>query len=133
MLILIKKMEHTAIIVKNMEESINYYMEMFGFKMRTRGSNERRDMAFLYHENLPQFEVELIEDLKKDSVYAEVGVVNHLAFTVEDIYVAIDYFKKKGIIFKSHSPNIAVDGAKTIFFTGINGELLQLVQPTRTY
>lgn len=124
-------MEHTAVIVKDLDESIKYYIEMFGFELRTRGKNELRDMAFLFHTDYPQFEIELIEDLKKEVKYEEVGIVNHLAFTVEDIFAAINYFKEKGVTFKSETPNTAIDGARTIFFYGINDELLQLVQPTR--
>lgn len=130
---MIKKLEHTAIIVKNMEDSIPFYTETFNFKLRTRGNNGKRDMAFLYHEHQPEFEIELIQDLEGSVTYNGNGVVNHLAFTVEDIHKSMDYYKEKGIIFYSETPNTAIDGAKTIFFDGPNGELLQLVQPTRTY
>nr|WP_246869516.1 VOC family protein [Priestia megaterium] len=45
---MIKKMEHTAIIVANMDHAIQYYSDMFGFKVRLRGSSKTREMAFLY-------------------------------------------------------------------------------------
>jgi lactoylglutathione lyase len=37
---MIKKVEHVALIVTNMEKSIEYYSEMFGFKLRARGENK---------------------------------------------------------------------------------------------
>jgi lactoylglutathione lyase len=52
-----------------------------------------------------------------------------LAFTVEDIEAAINYFKQKGIEFASETPNPAIDGGKTVFFYGPDREYLQLVEP----
>ncbi|WP_102346308.1 VOC family protein [Bacillus sp. Marseille-P3661] len=130
---MIKKIEHTAIIVKNIDEAIHYYSEMFGFKLRAKGDNGKRLMAFIQHEHQPEFEIELMQDIELVTDYSETGIVNHLAFTVDNILEAIDYYKGKGIVFNSDSPNTAIDGAQTIFFNGPNGELLQLVQPTRTY
>lgn len=128
---MIKKMEHIALIVKDLEESIEYYSNMFDFTLRTKGDNGKRYMAFLHHEHLPQFEIELIQDKHQTTTYSEVGVVNHLAFTVDNMEEAIEYYQNKGVKFHSDKPNIAIDGAKVIFFNGPNGELLQLVQPTR--
>lgn len=127
---MIRKIEHTAIIVKNMDESIKYYAETFGFKVRKRGNNERREMVFIYLENDPDYEIELIQDLVPIATYSPNGLVNHLAFTVDNMDESITYFTSKGIIFKTNTPNIAIDGAKTIFFNGPNGELLQLVERT---
>ncbi|MBU8907625.1 VOC family protein [Desertibacillus haloalkaliphilus] len=129
---MIKKLEHTAIIVKDIEESIDYYCDMFGFKLRAKGDNGIRYLAFLYHEHQPEVEIELMQDMKEGTEYSSVGIVNHLAFTVDHIEESIDYYKKKGVVFNSETINRSVDGAKTIFFHGPNGELLQLVEPTRT-
>lgn len=128
---LIKKIEHVAIVITNMDQSIQYYTTMFGFEVRVRGSNERREMAFLRHVDFPDFEIELIRDLQSITTYAEVGIVNHLAFTVENIEEAMAYYKEKGVEFLSDSPNEAIDGAKVIFFKGPDQELLQLVQPIK--
>jgi lactoylglutathione lyase len=126
---MIKKAEHVAIIVNDIEKSIRYYSDMFGFTLRSRGQNARREMAFLKHANQPGFEIELIFDLIPQGDYADKGIVNHLAFTVDNIQEAIQYYQGKGIVFHSDHPNNAIDGAKTIFFTGPNGELLQFVEP----
>jgi lactoylglutathione lyase len=125
---MIKRVEHTAIIVKDLDKSIEYYSTIFGFKLRIRGRNERREMAFIYLENEANFEIELIRDLVPSISYSPNGIVNHLAFTVESIDESIHNLSSKGIVFKSEIPNIAIDGAKTIFFDGPNGEILQLVE-----
>ncbi len=128
---MIKKIEHVALIVKDMGKSIDYYCEMFGFKLRVRGQSSTREMAFLCHENQLGFEIELIRDIVSQGEYAEKSVVNHLAFTVDNISKSIAFYRDKGIVFNSDSPNTAIDGAKTIFFYGPNRELLQLVEPSR--
>jgi lactoylglutathione lyase len=126
---MIVKIEHTAIIVKDLEKSINYYSEMFGYKLRTKGNNGKRHMAFIFLENQPGIEIELIQDIEPVVNNSHTGVVNHLAFTVENMEEAIRFYQQKGIEFKTEQPNPTLDGGKNIFFDGPDGELLQLVQP----
>jgi len=128
---MIKKVEHVAIMVKNMDEAIAYYSEMFGFKLRDRGQSPTKDMAFIYHENHPGFEIELIQDLVPLGDYSDKGIVNHLAFTVDNIEEAMAYYKEKGIQFTTETPNTGVGGSKTLFFYGPSQELLQFVQPAK--
>ncbi|MED3879664.1 VOC family protein [Priestia megaterium] len=125
---MIKKMEHTAIIVGNMDETIHYYGDMFGFKVRLQGSTEKREMAFLYLEEQPGIEIELIRDINPIGEYNKSGIVNHLAFTVEDINKAIQHYKSKGIEFLSPEPQPTLEGGRMILFHGPNDELLQLVE-----
>lgn len=125
---MIKKVEHVALIVTDMEKSISYYSSMFGFSLRTRRQIKTRDLAFLKHDQQPGFEIELIRDLVPQGEYSERGIVNHLAFTVENMEEAIRFYKEKGIIFHSEAYDTANDGTKTIFFHGPNEELLQFVE-----
>lgn len=127
---MIRKVEHVALIVKNLDEAIPYYSEMFGFQLRSRGSSKTRMMAFLTHENQPGFEIELIQDIVPQE-YAESGIVNHLAFTVENMEEAMAYYREKGVQFESEQPSQNYQGAKVIFFYGPNRELLQLVEPAK--
>ncbi|QIZ05673.1 VOC family protein [Priestia megaterium] len=125
---MIKKMEHLAIIVTNMDHAIQYYFDMFGFKVRLRGSSKTREMAFLYLEEQPCIEIEFIQDLEPIGKYDQSGIVNHLAFTVEDINKAMNHYKEKGIKFLSPQPQPTLEGGRMILFNGPNGELLQLVE-----
>jgi lactoylglutathione lyase len=128
---MIKKMEHTAIIVVNMDHAIQYYSDMFGFKVRLRGSSKTREMAFLYLEEQPSMEIELILDIDPIGEYNKTGIVNHLAFAVEEINQAISYYEKKGIKFLSDQPKSTLEGGLMILFYGPNGELLQLIERAR--
>jgi lactoylglutathione lyase len=126
---MIKKMEHVALIVTDMDRSITFYEEMFGFKVRLRGQSAVREMTFIYHENQPDMEIELIRDLQPGKSYSDSGIVNHLAFTVENIDEAIAHYKEKGIVFNSEEPKPTLEGGRMILFYGPDRELLQLVEP----
>lgn len=126
---IIKKIEHVAIIVADMDRSIAFYKEMFDYKVRIRGQNAVREMAFLYHDNQPGMEIELIRDLKPSEDYSDSGIVNHLAFTVDNIDEAIAHYKEKGITFNSDEPKPTLDGGRMILFYGPERELLQFVEP----
>lgn len=126
---MIRKAEHVAMIVTDMDKSIAFYQEMFGYQVRQRGQGPTREMTFLYHDNQPGFEIELIRDLTPMGDYSEQGVVNHLAFTVDDIDEAISHYREKGIVFQTETPNPSLDGGRTIFFHGPDRELLQFVEP----
>lgn len=124
------KIEHVALIVSDMDASIEYYSTLFGFELRTRGQSPTREMAFLFNRNQPGMEIELIRDLDPTQhTYSDKGIVNHLAFTVDNMEKAISHYRAKGIQFQTEQPNTSIDGGKNIFFYGPNRELLQLVQP----
>ncbi|PIC97825.1 VOC family protein [Sporosarcina sp. P29] len=125
---MITKIEHIAIVVKDMEESILFYSEVFGFQVRLRGENPNREMAFLYLGTQPDTEIELIREIEPISEYTRSGIVNHLAFTVEDIDQSIQHFESKGINFISSVPQPTLEGGRMILFNGPNDELLQLVE-----
>lgn len=125
---MIKNIEHVAIIASDLEQSIDFYANILGFSLRTRGKKgEQREIAFLNLRDNPMVEIELIQDLVQGDVYSNKGIVNHLAFRVENIDEAISNYKEKGVVFTLNEPTISIDGFKTIFFHGPNSELLQLI------
>ncbi|WP_313237645.1 VOC family protein [Sporosarcina ureae] len=125
---MITKIEHIAIVVNDMEESIAFYSKVFGCKVRLRGKNSSKEMAFLYVKAHPDIEIELIRDIDTVRQYNRSGIVNHLAFTVEDIDKSINQFKDHGVIFNSDEPQPTLEGGRMILFNGPNDELLQLVE-----
>ncbi|WP_419888290.1 VOC family protein [Neobacillus niacini] len=128
---MIRKMEHVSIMVRDMDQSIRFYSEIFGFNVRLRGSKSDREMAFLYLESQPDMEIELIHEKKEKLKYIETGIVNHLAFTVENIDETIQFLKEKEIIVTSDMVKPTLDGGRMIFFHGPSRELLQLVEKVK--
>ena len=125
---MIKRVEHVGIMASDMEESIRFYETLFQFKLRVRVNNGQKEIVFLSHDGLPGFEIELIRDLQPTTLYAEHGLVNHLAFVVDNIEQVISYCKQKGIVFETNEPKRGINDRKTIRFRGPNGEILQLVE-----
>ncbi|AXI00227.1 VOC family protein [Sporosarcina sp. PTS2304] len=125
---MIKKIEHTGIIVTNMDRSVDFYSKMFGFVVRLRGKSATREFAFLYVEGYPETEIELIRDLDPIEKYNENGIVNHLAFTVESIDRSIEHYERLGINFLTSRPQPTLEGGRMILFNGPDQELLQLVE-----
>lgn len=125
---MICKMEHVAIIVSDMDHSIQFYSDLFGFTLRFRGKQPDREMAFLYLESQPDMEIELICENKTMIEYSHHGRVNHLAFTVEDIDSVTSHLLNKGIQFTSEDIKPTIDGGKMIMFRGPDDELLQLIE-----
>lgn len=125
---MIQKMEHTAIMVHDMEQSIQFYCNVLGFNVRLRGRKPNREMAFLYLESQPEMEIELICEVNSAVSYNEDGIVNHLAFTVNDIEATINYLKDKRIEFCADEIKQTLEGGRMILFWGPNRELLQLVE-----
>lgn len=124
---MIKRVEHVGIMVSDMDESIRFYETFLGFKIRIRVNNGQKELAFLTHHGLPEFEIELIRDIQSTTIYSEDGLVNHLAFMVEDIGQVMERYRQERIAFSTSQPKEGI-GRKTIRFKGPNGEALQLVE-----
>ena len=125
---MIKRIEHVGVMVSDMDESISFYEHLLGFKLRIRVMNNQKEIAFLSHDGLPGFEIELLHDLSPTTSYSEYGLVNHLAFIVSNMDKTILDYKQKGIVFETDDPKRGINGRKTIRFRGPNKEVLQLVE-----
>ncbi len=93
---MIKKMEHTRpFIVGDMDETIHYYSDMFGFKFALKALPKKERWLFCILKNSRELEIELIRDIDPIGKYNKSGIVNHLAFTVEDINKAIQHYEEQ--------------------------------------
>ncbi|WP_033541675.1 VOC family protein [Planococcus sp. CAU13] len=119
--------EHIAIMVKDMDKSVAFYEQVFGFEVRFRKKRADREMVFLFLKNAPQIEMELIQDIDPIRSYSSEGVVNHLAFRVEDLEKAIAHINEKSTLTISPEIKPAAEG-KMVLFEGLNGEILQLIE-----
>ena len=125
---MIKRVEHVGIMVSDMDKSIAFYETLLGFKVRVRVDNGEKEMTFLSHPGLQEFEIELIRDIESVRSYSEHGLVNHLAFVVDDLDQTMVRCKQEGIIFITKEPRQGIKGRRTIRFRGPNGEMLQFVE-----
>ncbi|GGH86886.1 lactoylglutathione lyase [Pullulanibacillus pueri] len=120
------KMEHIGIMVNDMDESLAFYQNILGLELRNREwLNDSVELAFLFFPEQPSVEIELVYG---DKIETE-GIVNHLAFTVEDIEAELSRLKEAGVTLVDEEPRgILKDTVKIAFFKGPNGEKLELVE-----
>jgi lactoylglutathione lyase len=125
----IKRLEHTGIMVKDIEVSINFYQDVLGLELQQAftHTNGVLKLAFLKFPDSTHTDIELIEGYN-DALPRE-GVVHHLAFTVDNLDAEIERFKNLNITFIEEEPTTLPNGLRYIFFHGPDGEWLELVQP----
>lgn len=127
---MIRKLEHVGIFVSDMDRSIAFYTEMLGMKLVDRlPLNEEAELAFLSFPGQEDVQIELIG--RDASGMPPEGLVNHAAFTVEDIDAVIAKLKQQGVAISDEWPKTILDGRKIAFFNGPSGEKLELFQPVR--
>ena len=120
------KMEHVGIMVNDMDESLAFYQNILGLELRNREwLNDTIELAFLFFPEQPSVEVELIYGGPVENE----GIVNHLAFRVENIEAELVRFKEAGVKLVDEEPRSILNGTvKIAFFQGPNGEKLELVE-----
>jgi lactoylglutathione lyase len=120
------KMEHVGIMVNDMDESLAFYQNILGLELRNREwLNDSIELAFLFFPEQPSVEVELVYGGPVENE----GIVNHLAFTVENIEAELVRFKEAGVKLVDEEPRSILNGTvKIAFFQGPNGEKLELVE-----
>ncbi|GMA59049.1 lactoylglutathione lyase [Alicyclobacillus sacchari] len=125
----IRKLEHTGVMVNNLEESIDFYTRILGMELNGILEHNQPGMrlAFLAFSGQTA-ELELIEGYP--SAVASEGQVHHLAFTVDDIEAEAERLRALGVTFTDPEITTLRNQARYIFFTGPNGEQLELFQPT---
>lgn len=123
---MLRKADHIGIMVSDMDRSIAWYTEVLGLKLRQRVRlSERAELAFI---TLGDTEIELI-CRQGDFNFAREGVVNHLAFTVDDIAAVLAHLKAHGVTLRDETPRyLEAVQAQIAFFAGPDGETFELVQ-----
>ncbi|CAG9621670.1 VOC family protein [Sutcliffiella rhizosphaerae] len=124
----IKRLEHIGVMVKDMELSIDFYTNVLGFitKGKVDHPNGQIKLAFLGFNDCEETELELIQGYH-DQLPAE-GKVHHLALTVDNIEVEYERLKELDVTFIEKEITILPDGARYIFFTGPDGEWIELFE-----
>jgi lactoylglutathione lyase len=123
---MILRAEHVGINVSDMEKSLRFYGDIFGFKVRRRSKlADTVELAFMAHPGEPDFEIELIAGPVMEH---DEGKVNHLAFRVSNMEETVQQLREKGVQFDTPEPRTVLGDVKIIFFKGPDGEKLELVE-----
>jgi lactoylglutathione lyase len=124
----IKRLEHVGIMVKDIQVSIEFYSKIIGLKLKGEldHPNGVIKLAFLGFDQSEETEIELIQGYN-DSLPAE-GKVHHIALTVDNVKEEHERLKSLNVTFIEEEITTLPNGARYIFFTGPDGEWIELFE-----
>ncbi len=131
-----KRIDHVAIVVRNIEQALNFYRDTLGIcpSVIKEVPTEQVRIAFLPLGGPGGSEIELIEPTNPTSSLAKFlekrgEGLHHICLEVEGIDAALADMQAKGAAILDQQPRIAAEG-RAIFLhpKGTNGVLLELVE-----
>lgn len=114
---------HVGMVVQDAERSTEFYTQVLGCQIVDRHEDERIQLVFLQTNDLV---IELVKHKQREEAERMAGVIDHIAFYVDDLEKEMARLKGK-VEFLYDAP-ILTGNKKIIFFTGPEGERLELVQ-----
>jgi len=116
---LIKKIDHVGVAVKSIEEAKAFYQDVLGMKVAEieEVADQKVKVAFM---PTGDSEVELLESTDPDGPIAKYiavkgEAIQHIAFRVDNIEVALADLKEKGVRLIDEKPRKGAGGAKIAF------------------
>lgn len=116
---MIKKVDHIGIAVQNLEETLQFYTETLGIELQGIETVEEQKVKVAF---LPvgDTEIELLESTEPDGPIAKFiekkgEGIQHIALRVDNIELAIEEMKAKGIKMIDEKPRYGAGGAKIAF------------------
>ncbi len=133
---MIVALDHVAIAVPELEESIKRFMDDFGLEYK--GTEDvaaaKTSTAFF---PLPETSIELVSPLNGEGPIAKYlekkgGGLHHICFRTDDIVADIEHLQAKGYQFLSEEPSKGAHDSLVIFIhpKSCGGVLIELNQPS---
>ena len=117
-------LHHAGVHVASLERSIAFYEAVFGLRRAERLSLGDEQLAFI---EAGTSRVELIAD---GAAGRETGVVDHLAFEVDDLDSWVRRLRQGGVRLLDQAPSeVPMLGARILFCLGPDGERIELFEP----
>ncbi len=132
----IKRIDHIAVVVPNVEEAANFYQDTLGLKVTHIENVEGQDVIAAF---LPagQSEIELVEPITDDSGVAKFlskhgPGVHHICLEVENLEATLARLADKGVQLINQTPTIGSGGKKIAFIhpKSTYGVLIELYETT---
>lgn len=131
---MIKKISHIAVIVPDLDEAMNFWVEALGLELShvEHVEDQAVDVGFL---PVGESDIELLKPFTEDSGVAKFlqkkgPGIHHICFEVDDISATLARLKEKGIQLINEEPTIGSGGKKIAFVhpKGTGGVLIELYQ-----
>jgi methylmalonyl-CoA epimerase len=135
-----KRIDHVAIIVRNIEEALIFYRDILGITASEikEVPTEHVRIAFLPMGGPEGSEIELIEPATTNSSLSKLlekrgEGLHHICLEVDNIDAALTEMQEKGVPVLDKEPRVAAEG-RAIFIhpKAVSGVLLELVERSRT-
>lgn len=132
----IKKINHVAIVVENIEEALKFWRDCLGLNLDHLEDvpSQQSQVAFL---PVGDSEVELVAPTSSDSGMAKFlaskgGGMHHLCFEVDDVDMMLKTLREKGVRLINNEP-LVLPGRKMAFIhpKATGGVLIELYELTK--
>jgi methylmalonyl-CoA/ethylmalonyl-CoA epimerase len=133
---MIKKVNHIAIVVSDLEESLRFWVDALGLKLAhtEHVASQAVDVAFV---PVGDSKIELLKPTDSESGVARYlekrgAGMHHLCFEVDDIVATLTHLKEVGVQLINEAPVVGSDGRKFAFIhpKSANGVLVELYELT---
>ncbi|MGV3767937.1 MAG: VOC family protein [Chitinophagaceae bacterium] len=121
---------HIAILTEDYETSKRFYTEVLGFEILAETFREARNSWKLDLGLNGNYTIELFSfpDFRERASFPEAKGLRHLAFAVEDVELAAQYLREKGVERIEPVRTDELTGKKFLFFYDPNGQPLELYE-----
>ena len=116
-------LHHAGVYVADLARSIGFYCDAFGLDVAEQLSFGEERIAFLH---VGSARLELIAGgPARDGT----GVIDHIAFEVQDLDALLAHLRARGVTLLDHKPvRVPGIGARILFCQGPDGERIELLQ-----
>ncbi len=134
----VRRIEHVAIAVKDLEESRRFWEGVMGIERRAAERFPELDLDLEMYA-VGDSMIELICGTKPDSAYARLvqekgDLLHHVCLEVENLDAALDELRTKGVRLRDETPRTGHGGARIAFLdpASTGRILVELVELPRT-
>lgn len=125
------RFSHVGLVVTDLDRSIQFYQEVLGLSCLERYPDKGRGVAIAFlGTGAPALELLCYTDLGRSAREPQ-GRLDHVAWYVDDIALAMQDLRQKGVVFTPDEPMEVLDGRRIAFFFGPDDERVELVQPAK--
>ena len=131
---MIKKVNHIAVVVNDLEEAMHFWVDALGLELshREHVASEAVDVAFL---PVGDSKIELLQPVDDESGVARYlekrgPGMHHICFEVDDIEAALQKLKLANVQLINEVPTVGADGRKFAFIhpKSASGVLVELYE-----
>jgi methylmalonyl-CoA/ethylmalonyl-CoA epimerase len=134
---MIKKFDHVGMVIKNTEEMVSLFSNLFGFKItEPRTFPEEGFRSTLISKE--EVSIELIEPMGPEGIIQKFvdkhgGGLHHISIQVDDLNGEIKRLKTHGVQFVNEEPSQVSETSKIVFVhpRSTQGLLIELIQRTK--